>query len=78
MIHNPQVFKSPISNECLKVTIDGQTVKELVPNFPLQVSFRKLHNSMVSPSEENDLKEERYEQSNIIIMYSLLQTIIIP
>ena len=37
---HPQVFQSPISNDCLKVMLDDQTEPQLVPKLLLQVSVR--------------------------------------
>ena len=35
MTHHPQVFQSPISNDCLKVVLDYQKETQLVPIFYL-------------------------------------------
>ena len=40
MIRHPQVVKSPISNDCLKVLLDDQIEPQLVPKLLLQVSVR--------------------------------------
>ena len=37
---HPQVVKSPIYNDCLKVVLDDQTEPQLVPKLLLQVSVR--------------------------------------
>ena len=37
---HPQVVKSPISNDCLKVMLDDQTEPQLVPKLLPQVSAR--------------------------------------
>ena len=56
IIQHPQVVKYPIYNDCLRVSIDGHSEPYLVPKFLLQVSVRKLHNSLVRPPEEGGLK----------------------
>ena len=55
-MHHPQVVKSPIVNDCLKVKIDGHTEPQLVPNILLQVSVRELHNDLVSATIDGGLK----------------------
>ena len=47
-MHNPQVVKSPIANDCMEVKIDGYTEQQLVPKFLLQVSVREPHKIFVS------------------------------
>ena len=64
---HPQVVKSPISNDCLKVMFDEQTETQLVPKLLLQVSVREIHNSIVSDPNYGGLKDARYEYDNIII-----------
>ena len=49
VVQHPQVVQSPISNDCLKVYIFGQSEPQLISKLLLQVSFRELHNSMMSP-----------------------------
>ena len=66
-MHNPQVAKSPIFNDCMKVKIDGHTEPKLVPKFLFQVSIRELHNNLVSDADNGGLKETRDEDDNIII-----------
>ena len=78
ILQNPQVLKSPIFNDCLKVYIDGQSEPELFPKWLLQVSVCELHNRMVSPPEEGGIKEAIYTDSNIIISDSTLRSIIPP
>ena len=41
IIHHPQVVKSPIVNDCLKVRIDGYTEPQLFPEILLQVSVKR-------------------------------------
>ena len=36
-LHHPQVVQSPITNACLKVSVDDQTEKLVVPKLLLQV-----------------------------------------
>ena len=67
IIHHPQVVKSLIANDCIYVSIDGNSEKKLMPKLLLQVSVREIHNSMVSPQEEGGLKEARDGEHNIII-----------
>ena len=52
---HPQVFQSPISNDCLKVVLYDQTEPQLVPKLLLQVSVRELHNSLVSDPNDGGL-----------------------
>ena len=77
-LQHPQVVQSPMANYWLKVSIDGHSEPQLVPNFLLKVSVRELHNSMVIPLEEGVLKEARYTDNNIIISDSTLRSIIPP
>ena len=67
-----------ISNDCLKVSIDGRSEPELVSKLLLQLSVWELHNSMVNPQEECGIKEAIYADNNIIISDSILQPIIPP
>ena len=53
---HPQVFQSPISNDCLKVMFDDQTEPQLVLIFLLQMSVRELHNSLLSDTKDGGLK----------------------
>ena len=39
IINHPQVVKSPIFNDCLKVNTDGHTGPQIVPKLLLQVSI---------------------------------------
>ena len=75
---HPQVFQSPISNDCLKVMFDDQTEKRLVPKWLLQVSVRELNNSLVSDPNDNGLKYARDEDDNIIISNSTLRSLLPP
>ena len=61
------LFKSPISNYCLKVVLYDQTEPTLVPKLLLQVSVRELHNSLVSDPNDGGLKDARDEDVKIII-----------
>ena len=56
IMHNPQVLKSPIVNDCLKLKIDGHTEPQLVPKLLLQVYYIELHNSLVSDIDDVGLK----------------------
>ena len=72
IIQNTQVVKSPIENDCLEASIDGPYSKKMVPIFLSQVYAWELHNSMVSPQEEDGMKEARDKKiilSLVIIWY---------
>ena len=75
---HPQVFQSPISNDCLKVMLDDKTEPQLVPIFLLRVSVRELYNSLVSDPNDSDIKDDRYEDDNIIISYSKFRSLLTP
>ena len=75
---HPQVFQSPISNDCLKVVLDDQKEPQLVPKLSLQVSVRELHNSLVSDPNDGGLKDARYEDGKIIISDSTLRSLLPP
>ena len=66
-MHHPQVVKSPVVNDCLKVNIYDHTEPQLVPKFLLQLSVRDLHNNLVRATIYGGFKEARYEDYNIII-----------
>ena len=70
---NPQVVKSPVYNDCLKVMFDDFTETQLVPKLLLQVSVRELNNSLVSDPNDGGLKDARDEYDNIIISDSTLR-----
>ena len=72
---HPQVFQSPISNDCPKVMFDDQTEPQLIPKVLLQVSVRKLYNRLVSYPNDGGLKEARDENDNIIISDSTLRSL---
>ena len=63
----PQVIKWQIFNDCLKVLLDDQTEPQLVPKVLLEVSGRKLHNSLVSDPNDGGIKDARDEDGKIII-----------
>ena len=71
---NPLVFKSPISNDCLKIMFYDKTEPQLIPKLLLQVSNRELHNSLVSDC----LKDARDEDGKSIISYSALRSLLPP
>ena len=75
---HPQVVQSPISNYCLKFLLDDQTEPQLVPKLLLQVSFRELHNSLVSDPNGVGLKDARDKDGNIIISDSTLRLLLPP
>ena len=74
-MHHPQVVQSPISNDCLKVKIDGHTEPQLVPNNLLQVSVIELHNNLVRYTIYGGIKEARDEDDNSIISDSTLRSL---
>ena len=78
ILQHPHIFQSPISNYCIKVSIDGPSKPQLVPKLLPQVSTRELHNSMVSPPEEFVIKEAIDVDNNVIINDSTLQSILPP
>ena len=51
ILHHPQIVQSPISNYCIKASIDSHSETQLVPKLSLQVYVRELHNRMVGPPE---------------------------
>ena len=55
-----------------------QTEIQLVPKLLLQVSFRELHNSLVSDPNDGGLKDARDENSNIIISDYTLHSLLPP
>ena len=77
-MNNPRVAQSPIVNDCLKVNIDGHNELQLFPKFLLQVSVQKLHNRLVSDTEDGGLKEARDAENNIIISDSTLRSLLPP
>ena len=78
ILKHPQVLQLQISSYCLKLSIDGQAEKQLVPKLLLQVSARKLNNIMVSPPEEGGFTEAIDADNNIIIIDSSLCNILPP
>ena len=56
VLHHPQAVQSPISNDCLKVSIYGQSETYILPKLLFKLSVGELHNSMVSPTEEGVTK----------------------
>ena len=63
IIRHPQVVQSPIYNYCIKISIYGQAEPQLFPRFLLKLLFIELHNIMVSPPEEVNLRSQ--EKQNI-------------
>ena len=72
-MHHPQVVQSSITNDYLRVKVDGHIEPQLVSKLLLQVSVRELHNNLVSDVDNVGLKEARYEENNIIISDSTLR-----
>ena len=60
-------MQSPIANDCLKLSIDGQAESQLVTKLLLKLSVRELNNSMVITPEERGLEEAINTEDNIII-----------
>ena len=56
---HPQVFQSPISNHYLKVMFRDHTEPQLVPKLLLKVYVIELHNSLVSDTNYDGLKDAR-------------------
>ena len=73
---HPHVVQSPISNDCLKVTLDDHTEPQLVPTLLPVVSIRELQNSLVSDTNDGGPKDARDEDDNIIISYSTLRSLL--
>ena len=67
ILQHLQVVRSPLANDCLKLSIDGQSGTQLFPKLLLQVSVRELHNIMVSLPEEGGMKEAKDAEDNTII-----------
>ena len=75
---HPQVVRSPISNDFLKVVLDDQIEPQLIPKLLLQVSVRELHNSLVSDPNDGGIKDARDEDGKIIISDSTLRSLLPP
>ena len=75
---HPQVFQSPISNDCLKVMLDDETEPQLVPKLLLQVSVRELHNILVSDPNYGGIKDAKDEDGKNIISESTLRSLLPP
>ena len=65
--HHPQVVKSQIVDDFLKLNIDGHTEPQLFPKLLLQVSVLELHNKFVSDTEDSGINKVIYEENNRII-----------
>ena len=57
---------------------DDQTEPQLVPKSLLQVSVRKMHNSLISGPTDGVLKDARNEDDNIIISDFILRSMLTP
>ena len=57
---------------------DDQTEPKLVPKLLLHVSVRELHDRLVSDPNDGCLKDEKYEDDNIIISDSTLISLLPP
>ena len=78
IVWHPQVVQSPIDNCCLKFSIGGHSEPQLVSIFLPQFSAQEIHNSMVSPQEEDGPEEARDSDNSIIIIDSTLWSILPP
>ena len=58
--------------------LDDQTEPQLVPKLLLQVSVGELHNSLVSDPSDGCIKDDRYEDDNIIISDSTFRSLLPP
>ena len=76
--HHPQVLKSPISNDFLKLIFDDQTEPQMVLKLILQVSVRELHNKIISDTNYDGIKKARDEENSIMISDSTLRTLLPP
>ena len=76
--HHPQVVQSIISNYFLKVMFDDQIEPQLLPKFLLQVSVQELNNSLVSDTDDTGIKNDRYEDDNIVISDYILRLLLPP
>ena len=63
---HPQVFQSPIYNDCIKVIFDDHTELQLVPKLLPQVSVRELYNILSGDPNYGGIRDARYEKYNII------------
>ena len=70
--------QSPISNDRLKVIFDDQTEQKLVTKLLLHMSFREPHNIPVSDTNDGGIKDDRYEENNIIISDSTVRLLLPP
>ena len=72
IIHHPQVVKSPITNDCLKVEIDSLTEPQLVPKLLVQVSVREPHKTLLLTQTMVDSKKQQTQKirsSSVILHY---------
>ena len=58
--------------------LDDQTEPQLVPKLQLQVSVRKLHDSLVSDPNDGGLKDAQDEDGKIIIIDSIFHSLLPP
>ena len=78
MTSHPQVFQSPIYNDCIKFMLDNQIEPQLVLKLLLQVYVIEPHNSLVSDTYYGGLKDARDEDGKIIISDSTLCSLLPP
>ena len=58
--------------------LDDQTEPQLVPKLLLHVSVIEPHNSLVSDSNDGDIKDARDEDGKIIISDYILRSLLPP
>ena len=75
---HPQVFQSPISNDCLKFMLDDKSETQLIPKLLLQVSVRELNIILVSDPNDGGLKDSRDEDGKIIISDCTVRSLLRP
>ena len=49
ILQHPQAVQYPVTNYCLKLSIDGHSEPQVAQKLLLKVSVKELHNSMASP-----------------------------
>ena len=59
ILQHPYILQPPISNLCLKGSLDNNADTQFFPKWLLHLSVRELNNSIVILPEEDRLKEAR-------------------
>ena len=78
ILQHPYILQSPISNLCLKGSLDNNADTQFFPKLLLHLSVRELNNSIVILPEEDRLKEARNPDNNIIISDFIIHNILPP